>query len=126
MPHFFIKESGDQDPDEYRFFDGDRIVPVRGRLYRNVYVIRAGASKPSASNIRRHYAKAIREMGGEVVFEGRGEPWDRLGDPRAWDIVLTGKIPRPGGILWVEVWPYEEGDRPMYQLTLVEGKEISP
>jgi hypothetical protein len=122
LPNFHILESGDRTWGPYRFCDGERVIEMQGRLYRNLYRLRPGVNIPSVSQIRREHSKAIQRLGGQVLFEGRCGELEGLGDPRAWDVILVGKAIGSQGELWIEVWPYEKENRLYYSLTVLEGK----
>jgi hypothetical protein len=117
MPNFYIEESGDREFDERGFFDGQKMVTVEGRLYSSVYALKEGAPKPSPLQIRRNYGNAIREMGGQVLFEGRCRACD---DERSDAVMVTGKVAGNGRELWIEVVPKESGTGPYYLLTVLE------
>ena len=117
MPGFYIHDSGDKEFDSYTFFDGKKLVPVEGKLYRTVYWLKENVTnKPSELQIRRNFMTAVKNQGGSVLYDGAT---DLFQDNRSGAMILTARIGKQGKELWLEIWPTEDE----YTITLVE-KEL--
>lgn len=86
------------------------LKPLKAWIRREYYRLKLGAPRPSVVALRRQAAALVDVLGGEVLFEGRCVSLATRGDPRGHHIILIARIPGFGGDLFLEVWPWEEGE----------------
>lgn len=109
----------------YTFCSERGLLRVQGWLRKQVYRLQPGAPRPSVVDIRRHLSGILQRLGARALFEGRCVEMDPS-DPRADHVILTGLIPTAWGDLYVEVWPWEEGEELHCQITLVQEEPQNP
>lgn len=121
MPNYGLTSgSEDKEFEAYPFFTGKEVVPVEGKFWVREYVVKEGAKQASELQILRNYSNAIKNMGGEVFFEGSCKK-EECGDKYDMQIV-SGKITKGGKELWVEVVPQNGGTD--YMLRIVEKERM--
>ncbi|MEJ5378173.1 MAG: hypothetical protein WHX93_16475 [bacterium] len=116
---FFLAEVSQSKNTDYIMCSQEGLFQPKGWLRRESYVLLEGAPRPSVVGIRRHLKRCMEALGGMVVFEGRCAPMDSTADLRANDVILTGLIPTPWGNLYLEVWPWEQGESVNCQVTFI-------
>lgn len=120
MPNHRIADASDQEFSGYRFFNGKDCTTLEGKKYFRAYTLKENVKQSSDLQISKNYANAVRNMGGTVIFDGEcsgAECAENCGSR-----MMTGKVIKGGGELWVEVVPFNEGND--YYLTLVVKEEM--
>jgi len=121
MPNYALTGgSEDKEFEAYPFFTGKEVVTVEGKLWVREYVVKEGVKQASELQILKNYSNAIKNMGGEVFFEGRCKK-EECGDKYDTQIV-SGKIVKAGKEIWVEVVPQNDGTD--YMLRIVEKEQM--
>lgn len=110
----------------YTFCSDQGLVRVQGWLRKETHRLQPGAPRPSVVHIRRYLSGILQSLGARVLFEGRCVELDPTSDPRANHVILTGLMPTARGDLYVEVWPWEEGEELQCQITLVQEEPQGP
>ncbi len=111
MPNFYITDYKEKEFEQADFKNskgGD--IKVEGHKYYIEYEIKEGEKAPSELQILRNYERAIRKIGGSLVYEYEPE--------EAW---LTVK--RGGKTIWIYVFAHCDGE--CYELTIVEKKAMT-
>jgi OOP family OmpA-OmpF porin len=108
MKNFYIG-SCESNYDAADFFmpDGETKT-VEGQKTYIDYGLKEGSPNPSYLQIRRNYGNAIKNLGGEILYDQ--------------DRDLTGKLVKNGKEAWVHVQGYNDGYG--YTLTIVEVEEM--
>jgi len=79
MSNFYIERCHEEKFAQAKFRDEKgKEIKVEGRLYKIDYAIKAGFTAPSALQVLRNYANAIREIGGRTVYQDEYEIWLKL------------------------------------------------
>lgn len=117
--HFFLAEVTQANKSAYWICSQEGLRNSRGWVRRELHTLIPGSPRPSVVEIRRHVRATIEALGGRIDFEGRCVEMDSLGDPRANHVILTGLVPTPWGDLYLELWPWEEGEALHCQMTFV-------
>lgn len=115
MPNYAIYDAADTEFDSYSFFNGKNCTTVEGKKFKRTYTVKENAPKSSLIQISRNYVNAIKNMGGNIIFEGAPQNAE-CADNNGLQMVV-GKIIQKGSEMWVEVVP--TGDGGDYYLTLV-------
>lgn len=117
--------------DRYEFFDGQKLVPVDGRLS----TVRALGKGASFFQVQKTYEKLVHDLGGVTVWEGTGQQLvsanAKFADQRQRGLYMleresggTYLIRTPGGEIWVELWKRWQDEDDSYWLTVVEKKGL--
>ncbi len=116
---FFLAEVSQSKNTNYIMCSQEGLFQPKGWLRKELYNLRDGAPRTGLVEIRRQIKRCMEALGGMVVFEGRCAPMDSTGDPRANDVIFTGLIPTPWGNLYLEAWPWEQGESVNCQMTFI-------
>lgn len=114
MPNYFIYDAEDIEFDSYNFYNGKDCTTVEGKKFKRTYALKENAQRASVIQISRNYANAIRNMGGNVLYEGTPQDAD-CAENNGLQMVV-GKVLKNGREMWVEVVSYNGDD---YRLTIV-------
>jgi outer membrane protein OmpA-like peptidoglycan-associated protein len=108
MPNYQQASDNDKQFDEHKFCDGKRLHAVEGRYWWREYSLKEGAQQASPIQITRNYGNALKNQGGTVLFDGEsvGEGCEGV---NVCARLLTAKLARADGELWVEVGPCDDG-----------------
>lgn len=112
MSNFYIERCHEEKFAQAKFRDEKgKEIKVEGRLYKIDYAIKAGFTAPSALQVLRNYANAIREIGGRTVYQDEYEIWL--------------KLDKGGKTFWVYVDAWHGGGKgETYGLTIVEKEAM--
>ncbi len=120
MPSHSVIEAEDKDFDSYKFCDGKKLFTVEGKVWRKHYNLKDGAQQPSATQVTRNYANALKKLGGTVVADSQ---ITSCGDKQyCSERVFTGKLLKDGGELLIELEPCNDGFD--YWLTVVQKEAM--
>jgi hypothetical protein len=109
MPNFRISEYKETEFNAHKFVGQDKKqVSVEGHKYYIEYKLNKGAAEPGELKIRRNIQNALKNIGGNVIFDDNFN--------RASTVVLQSGDKET----WVEVRAYNN----MYRLTIVEKEEM--
>jgi outer membrane protein OmpA-like peptidoglycan-associated protein len=121
MPNYALTGGWeDKEFDAFPFFTGKGAVTVEGKFWVREYLVKEGAKEASELQILRNYSNAIRNMGGEVFFEGPCRK-EECGDKYDLQLV-SGKISKGGKEIWVEVVAQNSGTD--YMLRILEKEQM--
>jgi hypothetical protein len=121
MPNYALTSGcEDKEFEAQPFFTGKEVVTLEGKLWVREYLVKEGAKQASELQILRNYSNAIKNMGGEVLFEGPCKK-EECGDKYDQQIV-SGKITKAGKELWVEVVAQNSGTD--YMLRVLEKEQM--
>jgi outer membrane protein OmpA-like peptidoglycan-associated protein len=112
--------SKDVEFDEYKFFDGRKMVRVEGRLWERIYRLMENAREASSLQIRRNHVNAVKSMGGTVLYDGNCGEAQAQGCEATSSDIMTARVVRGAKALWVNVSPWDRG----YTLTVLETEEM--
>lgn len=115
MSNYEIIDEGDREFDTYQFCDGKKAVTVEGKLWNKQYQLKENAMSASDLQITRNYSNALKNKGGEVLFEGNCSGGCVAG---CCEKAMTGKLIKGNKEVWVEVLPCNEGSN--YRVTVIE------
>jgi OmpA-OmpF porin, OOP family len=109
MKNFYIG-SCESNYDAVDFFVADgETKTIEGQKTYIDYGLQEGVPNPSFLQIRRNYGNAIKNLGGEILYDVNAD--------------LTGKVVKNGKEIWVRVQAYNGGYG--YTLTIVEVEEMA-
>jgi len=120
MPNYKITDATDQEFADYRFYDGKNCTTVEGERHYRAYTLKENAKQSSELQISRNYANAIKEMGGNMVFDGQCSGSDCA--ENCGGRMMIGKVIKEGNELWLEIVPFNDGND--YYLTVVAKKAM--
>lgn len=117
--------------DRYEFFDGNKLIPIEGRLY----TVKALGKGASIFQVQKTYEKLVHDLGGVTVWEGTGQ---QIADAKLKFAEQRHRgqyelEPEKGGVymvrtstseIWVEVWKRWQDNDDSYWLTIVEKKGL--
>jgi len=115
MPNYKITDATDQEFADYRFYNGKNCTTVEGERHYRAYTLKENAKQSSELQISRNYANAIKEMGGNIVFEGQCSGSDCA--ENCGGRMMIGKVIKEGNELWLEIVPFNDGND--YYVTVV-------
>lgn len=109
MPNFYISGYKDTEFDSHRFIDQDKKpVSIEGHKYYIEYHLDKGAAEPGELKIRRNIQDALKNIGGNVLFDDN------------FNKTSTIVLQKEGRETWVEVRSYNN----MYRLSIVEKETM--
>jgi OOP family OmpA-OmpF porin len=120
MPNYELTASDDKEFDSHRFFNGQGLVNIEGKLWSKYYELKEGAPQASTLQIIRNYANAMRAIGGTVFIAGTCEV-SNCGDYEGLTLV-SGKASKDGKEIWFELVPHNGGTD--YQMIVVEREAM--